>query len=492
MFNNRRVKSYRGDGNGVSWPHTDTDASASLSDIFGPRTFTPHISTIGYDYDFHRGIDILKSQGSLVYSPINGSVIRTHFTHFGWETNIQLQQWTEVDPNSSFACSINPSSMGTTGLTITGSRVGVQTFPTDIGYIKPIKERVIMQHAVDPWVMEMQFSTPISVTGSFGFGLLDTTINPTQYVALEYNGNIFTTLGNDADGSFTTNGNAITASGMSWARMNYQPATTAITYSYSTNGSTFTTIFSESNTNFTNKTTATFTPIIYWRSIDTDTALQYLTLSASNWYDAEQIARFGNWIEIADNSKKILIDHFQELLVKLGQFVHAGQSIGTVGSTGFDSRSGRVLQPHIHLECVPNTVYIYSNDDPLNPISSIYLPISQSNINISGTLTSENDPLGNSSHKLLLVINRAGQEFDLNKVSLTGNTTTRTINFNTRTGLASDNDIPVNNGVYIVPTAFSESSTVNTVSFYFNKSVVGNSFISYSVVDTNGITVASG
>jgi len=495
LFNNQRKREHRGDGNGISWPHADTSTPMNIEDIFGARPFSVHTVSVGYNYDFHRGIDIQLPQGSTVYSPINGSVIRNHFTHYGWESNTQFIQWTEVDASSSFAYSLVPGAMGQGGLAITGSRTGSQDFPAGVSYIKPIKERVIIQHGTDPWVMEVQFSAPFSVTGAFGMGLLDTLVTSSEYTAIEYDGYVHRIIGRDADGAFVKHNTVVTASGhQSWMRMTYKPSTTSISYSYATGGGTvWTDMAIETTTNFTNKTVATFIPVLYWRSIDSNAALQYITLSASNWYDAEQISRFGNWVEIGDASKRALVYHLQEPLVNRGQFVHAGQAIGTVGSTGFNDRSGRVLTSHIHLEMIPNNNYIYSNDEPLNPISSVYLPLSHSNTNISGTITSENDPNAVASHKLSLVVSRSNQELNLNSVSLTGDSATRTINFNARTGLNSDDfDIPFASGVYIVPQAFSASSATYDIAIYFNKSVVGNTFVSYTVLNTDGITVTSG
>ena len=78
----------------------------------------------------------------------------------------------------------------------------------------------------------------------------------------------------------------------------------------------------------------------------------------------------------------------------------------------------------------------------------------------------------------------------LNEISLTGNLATRTINFNTRAGLAADNDIPVSGVVlavvYIVPEPFDASSPEYVVNLYFNKTAVGTTFVSAYVKDIAG------
>ena len=66
-------------------------------------------------------------------------------------------------------------------------------------------------------------------------------------------------------------------------------------------------------------------------------------------------------------------------------------------------------------------------------------------------VSTANDPNRVSSTLFKLVISRADQNFDLNEISMTGTTTTGTINFNTRAGLDTDADLPVNGGVYYVP-----------------------------------------
>ena len=40
------------------WPITGTDTPDEIFSNFGPRPFSFHIATVGYDYDFHRGCDI--------------------------------------------------------------------------------------------------------------------------------------------------------------------------------------------------------------------------------------------------------------------------------------------------------------------------------------------------------------------------------------------------------------------------------------------------
>jgi hypothetical protein len=74
--------------------------------------------------------------------------------------------------------------------------------------------------------------------------------------------------------------------------------------------------------------------------------------------------------------------------------------------------------------------------------------------------------------------------------TLTGNLTTRTINFDTRAGLNADNDVPKEAGVYIVADTFNDESPTLRIWVYFSIAVVGT-FVSASVADTAGTALWS-
>lgn len=64
--------------------------------------------------------------------------------------------------------------------------------------------------------------------------------------------------------------------------------------------------------------------------------------------------------------------------------------------------------------------------------------------------------------------------------------------FDTRSGLNANVDIPSQGGVYIVPTSFNENSTQQSINVYFNIANVGATFMSYTITDCAGTTIASG
>ena len=103
-----------------------------------------------------------------------------------------------------------------------------------------------------------------------------------------------------------------------------------------------------------------------------------------------------------------------------------------------------------------------------------------------------NDPDAVDSHRLTITVTRADQDFDMNSITMVGNTTSRTINFNTRAGLNADEDIPKQSGMYMVPASFDENSATFVLVVYANKSVVGSTWVSGSILDTAGTTLWSG
>lgn len=57
-----------------------------LHDVFGPRPFAAHISTVGYDYDMHRAVDFNRVYNNQpAYAASDGIVNRWHYTHFSFK-----------------------------------------------------------------------------------------------------------------------------------------------------------------------------------------------------------------------------------------------------------------------------------------------------------------------------------------------------------------------------------------------------------------------
>lgn len=466
------------------WPDTGTSTPSAVGAVFGGRPFAAHIGTVGYDYDMHRGADVAVAAGGNVYSVMAGVVTRLHRTHYGFQNAAQGAYWVEVDPGSTGVFTI-----ASNALNIAGTRGGAKTFPTTSANYKALSERVDI--STGDWEMRFKLKTaPTLVGGVVGFGIYDEA-NTAQVVALETNGSTATVVGVGSGGAMAANGTTASTAVLYYS-ITYTQATDTIVWRYSSDAITWTTAATQATVAFTREGVAAFTPTVYWRSTDTNAAVQTVDVAFVGWWDNNNIGRFGNWVTIVGNDgNKVCQMHFQELFVNNGQVVEAGQLIGLAGSTGFDTRSGFVTTPHVHVEYIQNNRSLYNQDEPINPLAPSLLPRTNTNANVACTRTTANDPDAVSCWKLAIVVTRGGQDFDLNSVTLTANLATRTINFNTRAGLNADNDIPKQAGVYIVPSAFTTASSSYNVDIYFSKAVVGSTFTSLSIADTAGTVLYS-
>lgn len=461
-------------GSGVVWPDTALGTTAGVSEVFGSRPFAAHIPTVGYDYDFHRGVDFALAAGDTVHSPLAGSIIRVHRTHFGWETATQLNHWTEVDASSAAVFSrVAPST-----LRVVGSRVGSKTFAQSAKWY-PLQERIVFASEID--VRFKLTSIPTMAAGRVGVGFWNPLTD--QYAAIEFDGTNAVAVGVDADGNLGVNGTSEACPSAVWFRVRYSG--TDLTFSWSVDGETWDLVATESAPNYSD-VRPVYAPVLYWRSTDTDAATVTVDVDFLGWYHADTIARFGNWLEVATATSKFALYHFQDIDVDPGDHVEAGELLGLVGSTGYDDRSGAVQTPHCHLEYVPNAKYSYSNDESTNPIAPGIMPRANVSNNVTVTRSSANDPDGVACHRLRIQVARADQDFDLNYVTLVGNLEAGAINLNARTGLNADNDVPKSGGVYIVPVAFDGDSTEYEVSVYFSKALFGTTFVFAEVQDTAG------
>lgn len=485
MFSVKK-RGYRGDGSGHCWPHVVSGSVGVVKDVFGPRPFTPHIATVGYDYDFHRGVDVDIPAGHPLYSPTNGAIIRKHYTHFHWRDADNVDEFVLTAPSGSVSYSIDTN---LARMALSCSAVGVQNFPFGVEVLQAKTERVSAKG--NDWVVEIGFSGTFStVSGSFGVGLFS--LGRHEHICLEYDGATFTTRASGSN-SFVANGATFSSDAKTWMRLAYSASVDRYYWQHSVNGSTWTTLTSSETGRTFVAISQSFIPTLYWRSTGTTAQPNVVYVNMFNWVDeSNTIGRFGNWLEIANSSERFLLMHMQHIEVQHGQFVSAGQRLGKAGETGFDLRSGRVLYEHCHFEYIDNNEYIYNNDSPKNPLGPSIMPRANVDNNVTVNVTEANDPDGVASHVLQITTSRQEHDFDVNVITLTGNLATRTVNFNTRSGLNADNDIPKNDGVYIVPSAFDENSASYVVTIYFNKATVGTSLTSWSVSDTEGTVLASG
>lgn len=462
-------------GSGFVWCDTGNGTPSDVRDVFGARPFPAHIATVGYDYDFHRGVDAAAAAGAPVYAISEGPVFRLHRTHYGWETDAQLGYWTESDPGGAAQFTRVSSS-----LHIVGERVGAQTFAQAARW-KALRERV--QVVGGDWELQLELAASIALAGgNLGLAVLDEA--NTQYAAIEYDGAVATALGVGSGGAFAASGTTLATAGRLWLRVRY--IGTTLSWGVSDDGDTWVDVATQATPAWTDSRPV-FTPLVYWRSTDTDAADQVIDVDYVGWYDGQTVGRFGNWLEIGHSGAlKVAQMHFQDLDIEVGDYVKAGQQIGLAGMTGFDDRSGHINQPHVHVEFCPNNNRDYANTDPVNPLAAGFLPRANTGTNVTVARTTENDPDGVTSWRVRIQVARGDQDFDFNAITLAGDVATRTVNWNTRAGLNADNDIPKQAGVYIVPSDFDEDSPAYEVSFYFNKSVVGTTFVSLQILDTAG------
>lgn len=453
-----------------------------MSNVFGPRPFSAHIPTVGYDYDFHRGIDFPDGvAGEPLYSPTTGAITRRVYSHFHWNTADHLDQFTQVDPLSGF------SSLSVAGgdLVLQGSGVGVASFPAQASRLEA--KSLVRFGGQDDWVLEVGFSaSPSTTRGVTGIGLFND--DQSEYIALDYDGTTMTFRGVHSGGAFTDDGTTYSVAGATWLRVAYTLGTDTYRWEHSADGENWTTLGTQAAVTFTDPTGS---PNLYWLSTGTGAA-ETVNIDELNWIDESQtVGRFGNWVTIEFGTGKVVMIHMERVECDLGDWVTVGQLLGAIGRTGFNARSGRVNGIHVHLEYSDNIEWNYDQAEALNPLDAGVLPRADVTNNIAAVVTNENDPDAVDSWRVKVNVTRADSDFDLDEVTFVGNLDSRTVGFNSRAGLNADRDVPLFDGVYIVPEDFDENSLDYECSFYFHRSVVGTTQVSVTVRDTQGNVVAS-
>lgn len=471
----RNTQKYRGDGAGFGNPIGAGNAMI-ISDVFGPRTFSPHISTTGYDYDFHRGIDFSGSDvGDLMYAATNGFISRLYYQMFHWNQAIQSQ---EFEYTSGFSLTANEDTTATLSCPQTGS---VSALTID-GWSKAIAKDRYISVFEDIITLEIDTLENRPTNGEFGIGIVS--LDDTEWLAIGCS---------DTEVFWTANDSVEAAADRDtptyrWLRLDYD-GTDTWSIEGSADGDTFVQLWTWT-CSFANRF---FKPFIFYRSTATGSN-ETVTIGQVNFLDDSQtVGRFGNWVTICKGNAdgKIVQIHMDHLLVSLGQQIQVGQPLGYIGRTGFNARSGRVNSIHIHLEYSDITESNYDQDEALNPLDADIVPRTDvsNNCSVVTTLISDTD-FGDAAN-VRVAMARNDSDFDLNEVSYIGNLATRTVNFNTRAGLNADNDIPMQSGVKIVAEDFDEDSTHYYCNFIFDLDVVGNGIASILVKDTQGNTLYS-
>lgn len=456
---------------GVCWPGSGSSNVDTVGDIFGHRTFSAHSSGI----DFHRGMDVDDSNTVSVpiLSMINGCIIRRFYGMTSFDHPNNLNQFAIANPAVMTLTMPGPTAFGR----ITGVNAGTVTFPSGCG--RAYWQYEPMSPNAGSWFIDINL-TSFTSTGSLVFGMYNAVAD--EYACLTYDGTTITVRGKDAGGVMTADGTTASPAFQQWLRITYSATTGNLLWRYSSDGTTFTTIATEG--------TITWSALPFQVFMGFDPAAaganDVIDVPFFGWFDGRGIGRFGNWIEVGTDSEKIAMMHFSDIDVAMGDVVVAGQQLGYTGRTGFDTTSGRIIQYHDHFEYIPNNGYVYANNDPINPLA--ILPRASETVSIAVTRTEENNPLGAASHKLNIVVQRGTyQNFQINLFTLTGNSATRTLNWDTRAGLdPADQDAVQYDGIYFEPLAFDETSTEYEYNLYFDKAVVGATFVSAEVQDIDG------
>ncbi|MBE7466765.1 MAG: M23 family metallopeptidase [Planctomycetes bacterium] len=465
---------------GSVWPSTGTPEPSVTGDPFGHRPFSAHASNT----DFHRGADLLDGDDTApVYSPINGNIIRWNYTHAQFDDDENLDQFVETDPNSAAVFSRVGSSLRISSSN--GQSVSLPSGMARMAWRTPIQ----VNPSSTEWVIDLKLAGTIATNGKLCFGVYDPTNN--EYAILLYDGANVEARGRKSTGLMGADGTTTAAADQTWLRLRLLASTNTIQWQYGTDGTNWTNAATEANPSWT-KSGPYLECFVGWMP-DSEASEEFVDIDYFGWFDSTRIGRFGNWVAIAHADGKWLLQHMRHINVAAGDVVRAGQLIGKTGKTGFNITSGRILQYHVHCEYIPNNKHDYSNSEPVNPLACGLLPKPECGVDISVVRSEVNDPDGAASHLLTITVDRdSGQNFQINEFSLTGNSATRTLNWNTRAGLnPSDVDAKSYNGIYFSADAFDEDSDEYVYRLYFAKSAVGTSFVSAYVKDAAGNTIWS-
>lgn len=479
-------------GNGKVHPGNASHISPNIGDVFGPRPFFSHIATVGYDYDFHRGIDYPGNKGDPVYAPLGGHIIRRHYTHFRWTREESLDELDEDDPNNLFTYSVDEVNRQLD--------LAWTTVPTVASTNFLDSSKLILRQLVDPTTedcdTQMRLSAVVN-TGSggdlaIGVAMWDE-ING-EYAAIDFDGDTITCHAVDSGGAGSADGTTTSNSTATWLRVIYDASETSTRFEWSTDGDTWNTVATWSSPSFTTAGLTThWRSMIYLRKTTTGSVDNSGVISVEFFanVDGDNIDRFGNWVEVSNGSEKFMLMHMSHIYAQIGDKLIAGSLVGEMGTSGFDDKSGRILYDHVHVEYIPDGKYSYFNAEVRNPLNVGVLPRDNVDNNVTVVRDTQDDPNSDTSWHLEITIARGDQDFDATEFSLTGNLATRTINFNTRAGINANVDIPDEDGVYIVANDFDNTSTEYVLDIYFQKSVVGTTFVSAYVADNLGTVLWS-
>ena len=351
------------------WAQSADATTEAVRSPYGPRYFESHVATTGYASDFHRGCDLPFSAGRSGPRRGRRADLRLSHTQYGFETAAQLNAWSQVNSDATF------TQTGTV-LHIAGNRVGANTFAQSTKFIvgtEAIDIAAAGSGISTPFGWEIRFNpatVPSIAGGVVGFGFYDPRL--TEYVALEYDGTTLTARGIQAAGTLSVDGTTATAS-PPWLRIDVhgtprhdrvavrdrQPDHDEHDLDDGRDQGERR-VHQPRMARVVARGVLAAAPTRMRRS---RAAMSASSAGTARTCPAEAIGRFGNWVQILSPAGKVIQMHMQDLAVKLGDIVEAGQVIGYAGNTGYDARSGPVIGTHNHVECTSLTGFFYSDSD---------------------------------------------------------------------------------------------------------------------------------
>lgn len=436
-------KTHRGSTWGYENPG-DPGQPLAVSSVFGPRVFAAHEPVLGYPYDFHRGIDFAGAvEGDPVYSPTGGVVIRRVYSHLHFGDAAQID-----DVQTSGTVTWN----GSGDVSVTGTIEN----PT----------KILHRGNVD-WFIEAKVPA-LGAAGTAEIQVLDA--SSTVVASITYDQGTGTLAW-----TYPLGGSSTPIARPEWIRIEHLSDGDLLLRS-SADGDSWTDHHVEANALPDPERLACVFE-------GADATLEQFNLLD----DGVSIGRFGNWVTVQNNAGKAIVMHLSRVFVLAGDVVAPGQQLGTVGKTGVGFPSGRVGTVHAHVEVTDQSVvWAYTNSDARNPLAPGILPRENVSNNVSVTAEDALDPDETPCWAFQITVTREDSDFDLDEITIEGPDATRVIGFNARTGLNANPDIPVENGVFIVPDAFNAASAAYVVTLYLERAVVGTGSFDVTIRDTEG------
>ena len=189
-------------------------------------------------------------------------------------------------------------------------------------------------------------------------------------------------------------------------------------------------------------------------------------------------ARFGSWMLVQIDSDDGEPRHNSYLHLNGFNGFSVGDTVNTLDTIAFMGKSGYEINTvHLHFELYKdlNGTSI-SKDKAKNPIE--LLPYNDLN-----AYEVDFDYVADST---CVKVSVPDTELDFDEIFITGSMVSRTVGFNSRTGIDPDNnDNPYYNDVLIKPLMFREDSTTKVIKFWMVDSVIG-SLVSAKITDING------